>query len=259
MKTVILAGGMGTRLSEETGVRPKPMVEIGGMPILWHIMKMYLSFGFSDFIICLGYKGNIIKDFFTNYRLHRSNITIDTKKNSIELLSNTVEPWKITLVDTGEKTMTGGRLKRVRDFIGDETFFMTYGDGVSDINIEQVHSFHKNADTYATLTTVQPPQRFGVLDLEQNSNFVASFKEKPEDKTMKPHWINAGFFVLEPNVFDYLEDDDTVWEKKLEELANDRQLSAYRHFGYWQNMDTLMDKNLLNKIWNKNEAPWKSW
>ena len=259
MKTVILAGGLGTRLSEETGVRPKPMVEIGGMPILWHIMKMYFSYGYNDFIICLGYKGSIIKDFFTNYRLYSSNITIDYRKNSVELIKSKVEPWKITLVDTGENTMTGGRLKRVRDFIGDETFFMTYGDGVSDINIEKLHSFHKNTDTYATLTTVQPPERFGILDLEKDSNLVASFKEKPENNTLKSHWINAGFFVLEPKVFDYLEGDDTVWEKKLEELANESQLSAYKHVGYWQNMDTLMDKNLLNDIWSKNNAPWKSW
>ena len=259
MKTVILAGGFGTRISEETGIRPKPMVEIGGMPILWHIMKMYSSYGHNDFIICLGYKGNIIKDFFTNYHLHNSNFTIDLKTNSIEILNNDVEPWKVTLVDTGEKTMTGGRLKRVRDYVGDETFFMTYGDGVSDVNIDKLLAFHNNHKTFATLTTVQPPERFGIINLEKNSKLVSSFKEKPKGDALKPHWINAGFFALEPHVFDYLEDDSTIWEKKLEVLANMGQLAAFKHHGYWQSMDTLMDKNLLNSIWSKGKAPWKSW
>jgi len=259
MKTVILAGGFGTRISEETSVLPKPMVEIGGMPILWHIMKMYSSYGHNDFIICLGYKGNIIKDFFTNYYLHNSNFTIDLKTNSIEILNNSIEPWKVTLVDTGEKTMTGGRLKRVRDYIGDETFFMTYGDGVSDVNIDKVLAFHKSNKTFATLTTVQPPERFGIINLEKDSKLVSSFKEKPKGDALKQHWINAGFFALEPQVFDYLEDDSTIWEKKLEVLASMGQLAAFKHNGYWQSMDTLMDKNLLNSIWSKGKAPWKSW
>jgi len=259
MKTVILAGGLGTRLSEETGIRPKPMVEIGGMPILWHIMKMYSSYGHNDFIICLGYKGNIIKDFFTNYRLHNSNLCIDLNKNSIEFINNDVEPWKITLVDTGATTMTGGRLKRIRDYIGDETFFMTYGDGVGDININILLAFHDNNETYATITAVQPPERFGVIDLEKDSNLVANFKEKREHNTLESHWINAGFFVLDPEIFDFLDDDNTIWEKKLEDLANKKQLSAYKHYGYWQNMDTMMDKNVLNDIWQKKIAPWKSW
>jgi len=258
MKTVILAGGYGTRLSEETGVRPKPMVEIGGMPILWHIMKIYLSYGYNDFIICLGYKGSLIKDFFANYRLHHSNLTIDLRKNSLKLLNNEVEPWKITLIDTGEKTTIGGRLKRVGEYLENETFFMTYGDGVSDVDINKLLEFHKNQRTYATLTAVQPPGRFGILDLEKDKKLVTRFYNNTKNE-MLTHWINGGFFVLEPKVIDYLKDDYTLWGKTLEIMSEENQLSAYRHYGFWQNMDTLMDKNALNKIWDKSKAPWKRW
>ncbi len=258
MKTVILAVGYGTRLSEETGVRPKPMVEIGGMPILWHIMKIYSSYGYNDFIICLGYKGNLIKDFFADYRLHYSNLTIDLRKNSLKLLNNEVEPWKITLVDTGETTTIGGRLKRVKEYLENETFFMTYGDGVSDVNISKLLEFHKNQGTYATLTTVQPPGRFGILDLERDTKLVTCFYNNTKNETLT-HWINGGFFVLEPKVIDYLKDDYTLWGKTLEILSEENQLSAYRHYGFWQNMDTLMDKNILNEIWDKSKAPWKRW
>ena len=258
MKTVILAVGYGTRLSEETGVRPKPMVEIGGMPILWHIMKIYSSYGYNDFIICLGYKGNLIKDFSADYRLHYSNLTIDLRKNSLKLLNNEVEPWKITLVDTGETTTIGGRLKRVKEYLENETFFMTYGDGVSDVNISKLLEFHKNQGTYATLTTVQPPGRFGILDLERDTKLVTCFYNNTKNETLT-HWINGGFFVLEPKVIDYLKDDYTLWGKTLEILSEENQLSAYRHYGFWQNMDTLMDKNILNEIWDKSKAPWKRW
>lgn len=259
MKTVILAGGYGTRLSEETGVRPKPMVEIGGMPILWHIMKLYSYFGHNDFIICLGYKGNIIKDFFANYRLHNSNVTVDFRNNSIEMLNNDIEPWKVTLVDTGENTMTGGRIKRIRDYLGNEPFFMTYGDGVSDIDIDDLLTFHNNQGAFVTLTAVHPPERFGILDLNNESNRVDSFKEKPRNYVVKPHWINGGFFVIDPKAIDYIENDATIWEKILEILAEKNHLSAYQHYGFWQSMDTLRDKNLLNEIWNSKKAPWKKW
>jgi len=260
MKTVILAGGYGTRLSEETGVRPKPMVEIGGMPILWHIMKIYSSFGHNDFIICLGYKGNIIKDFFANYRLHNSDLTVDLRKNAIEFHSNDVEAWKVTLIDTGENTMTGGRLKRVVEYLdNDEPFFMTYGDGVSDVDLDDLLTFHKNQGTHVTLTAVQPPERFGILDLNQRSNYVDSFKEKPKNDVTKLNWINAGFFVIEPKAIDYIENDASVWEKILEVLTDENQLSAFQHFGYWKNMDTLQDKKILNEIWKSNKAPWKRW
>ncbi len=259
MKTVILAGGYGTRLSEETGVRPKPMVEIGGMPILWHIMKIYSSFGHNDFVICLGYKGNIIKDFFANYRLHSSDFTVDLKKNAIEWHSNDIEPWKVTLVDTGENTMTGGRLKRVSEYLENEPFFMTYGDGVSDVDLDDLHTFHKNQGTQVTLTAVQPPERFGILDLDDKSNHVDSFKEKPKKDISKLNWINGGFFVIEPRAIDYIKDDSSIWEKVLEVLADENQLSAYQHYGYWQNMDTLRDKNILNEVWNNKKAPWKRW
>lgn len=259
MKTVILAGGFGTRLSEETTILPKPMVEIGGKPIIWHIMKIYSSYGFNEFIICLGYKGTVIKNFFLNYRLNNSNFSIDLKNDTLELHNNEVEPWKITLVDTGENTMTGGRIKRIKDYIGDETFFMTYGDGVSNINIDELLSFHNKHKLSATLTTVQPPEKFGILNLEKESNLVASFKEKPKNNILNPHWINGGFFVLEPIIFDYLKDDGTIWEQKLEVIANENQLAAYKHYGYWQNMDTIIDKKILNDTWNDHKAPWKRW
>lgn len=257
MKVVILAGGFGTRLSEETGVRPKPMVEIGGKPILWHIMKIYSAYGLNEFIICLGYKGYIIKEYFSDYFLHMSDVTIDLKKNSIDVHKNGVEPWKVTLIDTGEKSMTGGRLKRVREFIGNETFCFTYGDGVSDINIRELIDFHKSQKTLATLTAVQPPGRFGVLNIKEDLTKIHSFKEKPKgDDT----WINGGFFVMEPGIFDYIADDSSVWEEEpMMNLANDGMLSAYKFSGFWHPMDTLRDKFYLEDIWNSGKAPWKVW
>jgi len=257
MKAVILAGGFGTRLSEETGVRPKPMVEIGEKPILWHIMKIYSAYGINEFVICCGYKGYYIKEYFSKYFLHMSDITLDLKKNSMEVHNNGVEPWKVTLIDTGEKSMTGGRLKRVEDYIGNETFCFTYGDGVSDINISKLIDFHKSQNTKATLTAVNPPGRFGVLQLKENHPQIMGFREKPKgDSTL----INAGFFVLEPEIFDYISDDLTVWEQEpMENLAQDGQLSAYRHNGFWQPMDTLRDKNYLEDLWSSGKAPWKVW
>lgn len=255
MKTVILAGGLGTRISEETTIRPKPMVEIGGKPILWHIMKIYSAYGVDDFIICCGYKGHIIKEFFSNYFLHRSDITFDMKNNKTEVLQNGVESWRITLIDTGENTMTGGRLKRVKDYIGNETFCLTYGDGVSDVNITKLLQFHRNQKTLATLTAVQPPGRFGILTLKENR--VEHFKEKPKGDGAL---VNGGFFVLEPGVIDYIKDDTTVWEQEpLIQLARDKMLSAYKHYGFWQPMDTLRDKNYLEQLWTLNQASWKVW
>jgi len=257
MKAVILAGGFGTRLSEETGVRPKPMVEIGEKPILWHIMKIYSAYDINDFVICCGYKGYYIKEYFSKYFLHMSDVTMDLKNNSMEVHNNGVEPWKVTLIDTGEKSMTGGRLKRVKDYVGNETFCFTYGDGVSDINISKLIEFHKSQNTKATLTAVNPPGRFGVLQLKENHPQIMGFREKPSgDNTL----INAGYFVLEPEIFDYISDDLTVWEQEpMENLAQDGQLSAYRHNGFWQPMDTLRDKNYLEGLWNSGTAPWKVW
>jgi len=257
MKVVILAGGFGTRLSEETGVRPKPMVEIGGKPILWHIMKIYSAYGLNDFIICLGYKGYFIKEYFSKYFLHMSDITFDLKSNSMEVHNNGVEPWKVTLIDTGENTMTGGRLKRVGDYIGNETFCFTYGDGVSDVNIKELIGFHRSQMTMATLTAVQPPGRFGVINVTEEHNRIKSFKEKPKGDGS---WVNAGFFVLEPEVLNYISDDSSVWEQEpMQNLANDGMLSAYKHYGFWQPMDTLRDKSYLEDIWNSGKAPWKVW
>ena len=255
MKAVILAGGFGTRLSEETTIKPKPMVEIGGMPILWHIMKIYTAFGINEFIICCGYKGHIIKEFFSNYFLRRSDVTFDNKENKMEVHQNGAEPWRVTLVNTGEKTMTGGRIKRVKNYIGNETFCLTYGDGVSDINIAELISFHKAQKTLATLTAVQPPGRFGILTLEKNK--VKSFREKPVGDGA---WINGGFFVLEPEVINYISDDMTVWEQEpLINLSRNGELSAYRHYGFWQPMDTLRDKMYLEDLWESGNAPWKMW
>jgi len=260
VKTVILAGGFGTRISEETSVMPKPMVQIGSMPILWHIMKMYSSYGHNDFIICCGYKGHIIKKFFSDYFLRKVNVTFDLKNNSMEVLSNSVEPWKVTLIDTGEATMTGGRLKRVQEYVGNERFFLTYGDGVSDINFDKLIDFHNRKKTMATLTAVQPPGRFGVFNLEHEKDLIQNFREKPKGESHGSAWINGGFFVLEPKVFDYIKGDQTIWEREpLETFANDNQLSAYRHTGYWQNMDTLHDKNVLDKIWREGNPLWKNW
>lgn len=256
MKAVILAGGLGTRLSEETSLRPKPMVEIGGRPILWHIMKMYSSHGVNDFVICCGYKGYIIKEYFANYFMHMSDITFDMQENSMIVHQKRAEPWKVTLVDTGENSMTGGRLRRVKDYLEeDEPFCFTYGDGVGDINITELIKFHKSHDKIATLTATYPPGRFGALDIE--SGAVNNFKEKPKgDGAM----INGGFFVLSPEVIDYIEDDSTVWEQyPLNQLALDKQLMAYEHQGFWQPMDTLRDKHYLEKLWASNKTPWKIW
>lgn len=257
MKTVILAGGFGTRLSEETGLKPKPMVEIGGKPILWHIMKIYSAHGINEFIICLGYKGNIIKEYFANYWLYRSDVTFDMCNNRKEIHQNECEPWKVTLIDTGENTMTGGRIKRIRQYVGDATFCLTYGDGVSDINIKRLIEFHQEQKTLATLTAVQSPGRFGAFRLDQNQRKISAFKEKPKGDGA---WINGGFFVLEPEAIDYIADDSTIWEREpLEGLARDGQLSAYKHYGYWQNMDTLRDRHVLEEIWKSENSPWKLW
>ena len=257
MKAVILAGGFGTRLSEETGVKPKPMVEIGDKPILWHIMKIYSAHGINDFIICLGYKGYFIKQYFASYTLNKSDVTFDLRKNNMEVHKNGTEPWKVTLVDTGENTMTGGRLKRVKEYIGDETFCLTYGDGVTDVNISKLVDFHKSQKTLATLTAVQSPGRFGAFKLEKNQKQLSRFKEKPlEDGA----WINGGFFVLEPEVFNYIKNDSTIWENEpMEKLALDGQVSAFKHNGFWQPMDTLRDKIVLEELWQNSKAPWKVW
>ena len=255
MKAVILAGGLGTRLSEETSLKPKPMVEVGGMPILWHIMKCYSFHGINDFVICLGYKGYVIKEFFANYFLHMSDITIDMKHNSMEVHQATAAPWRVTLVNTGDNTMTGGRLKRVANYLGEDDFCFTYGDGVSDIDIGALIKFHEVQGTLATVTSVQPPGRFGSLDIA--GQLVSGFIEKPQgDGGM----INGGFFVLSPKVIDYIANDTTTWEQEpLKNLANMGQLSAYCHAGFWQPMDTLRDKVLLEKLWVDGKAPWKSW
>ena len=257
MKAVILAGGFGTRLSEETGVRPKPMVEIGDKPILWHIMKIYCAYDINDFIICLGYKGYVIKEFFATYSLHMSDVTFDLRKNNMEVHQNGTEPWKVSLIDTGEKTMTGGRLKRVREYIGDETFCLTYGDGLTDVNIKDLINFHHNQNTLATLTAVQSPGRFGAFRLDRNQQKISAFQEKPKGNGA---WINGGFFVLEPDVMDYITDDATVWEREpMEKLAKDGQLAAYRHYGFWQPMDSLRDKMVLEELWQSGKPPWKNW
>ena len=257
MKVVVLAGGYGTRLSEETGVKPKPMVEIGDKPLLWHIMKIFSAHGINDFIICLGYKGCVIKEYFANYWLHMSNVTFDMRNNKMEVHQNDSEPWKVTLVDTGEKTMTGGRLKRVKDYIGDGTFCLTYGDGVSDVNITDLISFHQEHRLLATLTAVQPPGRYGAFNLDKNQHKIIAFREKPKGDGA---WINGGFFVLEPGVMDYIADDMTVWElEPLQTLAKDGMLAAYKHYGFWQSMDSLRDKMVIEGLWNNNQPPWKIW
>lgn len=256
MKAVILAGGLGTRISEETSVRPKPMVEIGGKPILWHIMKTYSAHGVNEFIVCCGYKGYVIKEYFANYFLHMSDVTFDVEHNRMEVHLRKSEPWRVTLVDTGDETMTGGRLKRVRDYVwGEESFCMTYGDGVSDVNITELVAFHRAQQVKATLTAVVPPGRFGALDIAGNK--VNSFVEKPKGDGAE---INGGFFVLSPEVLDYIDGDDTIWEREpLERLALDGSLAAFRHSGFWQPMDTLRDKMLLEELWQSSKAPWKVW
>jgi glucose-1-phosphate cytidylyltransferase len=257
MKAIILAGGYGTRISEESAVRPKPMVEIGGKPILWHIMKIYSSYDITDFIICCGYKGHMIKEFFANYFLHLADVTFDLKNNQMEVHSNNVEPWRVTLVDTGDGTMTGGRLRRVKHYIGNETFCFTYGDGVGNIDIRRLIEFHWEQKALATLTAVKPPGRFGAFSLGHDQTKIAAFNEKPQGDGA---WINGGFFVLEPAAMDYITGDATVWEREpLEKLAQDGLLSAYKHYGFWQPMDTLRDKNVLDKMWQTGEAPWKVW
>lgn len=257
MKAVILAGGLGTRLSEETNTKPKPMVEIGGKPIIWHIMKIYSQHGINDFIICCGYKGYVIKEYFNNYFLHQSDVTFDFSSNQINIHEKRAENWKVTLVDTGDLTMTGGRLLRVMDYLKDENeFCFTYGDGVGDVDISNLLKFHKKHRKYATMTATYPPGRFGAIDINED-NRINSFQEKPKgDGTL----INGGFFVLNPAVFDFIKDDSTIWEKEpLENLAKIGQLMAYKHDGFWQPMDTLRDKNNLENLWIENKAPWKKW
>jgi glucose-1-phosphate cytidylyltransferase len=257
MKSVILAGGYGTRISEESGVRPKPLVEIGGRPILWHIMKIYSEHGIDDFVVCLGYKGAMIKSYFANYALQRSDVTFDFREDETIIHSRTVEPWRVTLIDTGEETMTGGRVRRVREHIGDETFCLTYGDGVSDIDLGELVRFHQRRDVLATMTAVQPPGRFGAMSLGADEELVTSFREKPAGDEA---WVNGGFFVLEPEVIDYIDDDTSIWEREpLTKLAEDGKLAAYRHRGYWQNLDTLRDKAVLEEQWASGNPPWRVW
>ena len=255
MKAVILAGGLGTRISEETAVRPKPMIEIGGKPVLWHILKTYSHYGINDFIICLGYRGYIIKEYFANYFLHTSDVTFDLSNNKLEVHQKHAEPWRITLVDTGEHTQTGGRLKRVANYLDNETFCFTYGDGLADVDINAELAFHRSNKTLATMCAVQPPGRFGAIDI--TGNRITRFEEKPSgDGT----WINGGYFILEPEVLRYIDGDDCVWERgPLENLAKDGQLSAYSHSGFWHPMDTLRDKMKLEEFWQSNKAPWKVW
>jgi len=255
MKVVILAGGLGTRISEESHLRPKPMIEIGGKPILWHIMKIYSSHGLNDFIICCGYKGYVIKEFFANYFLHTSDVTFDLANNRMEVLQNSAEPWRVTLVDTGERTGTGGRLRRVRQFIGDEPFCCTYGDGVSSVDIGALVEFHRARKRLATLTAIQPPGRFGALEISEH--LITRVEEKPVGES---GWVNGGFFVLEPKVLGYIPGDECIWERApMERLAREGQLSAFLHHGFWQPMDTLRDKNHLEDLWNSGNPPWKVW
>lgn len=256
MKVLILAGGMGTRFGEETEIRPKPMIEIGGKPILWHIMKIYSQYGFNDFVVLLGYKGYMIKEYFANYFLHQSDVTIDMKTNSMEIHNNTAEPWKITLVDTGNETLTGGRIKRAKPYIGNETFLLTYGDGVADVNINNLVAFHKSHKKKITMTSVQPEGRFGAMDISAEGE-VLHFIEKPQGDGA---WINGGFFVCEPSVLDFIDGDQQMFEREpLEKLTQARQMYAYKHKGFWQCMDTLRDKNYLAGLWDSGKAPWKVW
>lgn len=257
MKVVILAGGFGSRLSEETDLKPKPMVEIGGKPILWHIMKIYSHYGFNDFVICLGYKGYYIKEYFAHYYLHQCDVTFDFRNNNERIIhKHTAEPWKVTLVDTGHNTLTGGRVKRISEYIGDETFMMTYGDGVGNVDLQELLSFHKSHKKYSTVTSVQPSGRFGAININDN-NEVTSFQEKPKGDGA---WINGGFFVLEPEIFDYIEGDSSIWERDpMENLAKDNQMAAFKHQKFWKPMDTLRDKIELERLWNTGEAPWKIW
>jgi len=255
MKAVILAGGLGTRLAEETTIKPKPMVEIGGKPILWHIMKIYSSHGIDEFIICLGYKGYIVKEYFANYFLHMSDVTFDMAKNKMKVHQNNSESWKVTLVDTGADTQTGGRIRRVKDYIGDDTFCMTYGDGIGKVNIQESIEHHRKQGKLATLTAVLPPGRFGALQIEDG--MVTSFLEKPFGEG---GWVNGGFFVLEPEAINYIDDDSSIWEREpITRLVADGQLAVYKHEDYWQGIDTLRDKNAVEKLWDSGAAPWKTW
>lgn len=257
MKVVILAGGLGTRISEETAVRPKPMVDIGGRPILWHILKIYAAYGLTDFIICGGYKAEVIKDYFHNYFIRNSDVTFDMERNTIEVHSKHREPWRVTVVDTGDESMTGGRVRRVRHLLEGRRFHLTYGDGVADIDINALTAFHEEQGGAVTLTAVQPPGRFGAIMLGSTSNRIDSFFEKPSGDGA---WVNGGFFVVEPEALDYIEGDDTVWEQEpLRNLAKDGKLFAYRHDGFWQSMDTLRDKHLLESIWQSGDVPWQVW
>lgn len=255
MKAVVLAGGLGTRISEESHLKPKPMIEIGGKPIIWHIMKIYSHYGINDFVICLGYKGYVIKEYFANYFLHMSDVTFDMAENRMHIHNQKAEPWRVTLVDTGENTATGGRLKRVRGYLSDETFCLTYGDGVADIDIAQLLGSHRAHGKLATVTAVQPPGRFGALDLQGEQ--VRGFQEKPLGDG---GWINGGFFVLEPSVFDYIDGDSDIWEQEpMRRLAEEEQLMTHLHRGFWQPMDTLRDRNLLEERWSCGQAEWKLW
>ncbi|MFA7242621.1 MAG: glucose-1-phosphate cytidylyltransferase [Sulfuricellaceae bacterium] len=255
MKAVILAGGLGTRISEETQLKPKPMIAVGGKPLLWHIMKIYSSFGVNDFVVCLGYKGYLIKEYFANYYLHMSDVTFDMANNAMEIHQNSAEPWRVTLVDTGEQAMTGGRLKRVGRYLGNEDFCFTYGDGVANVNIGKLIAFHKKHGKLATVTAVQPPGRYGALAMEGKT--VRGFLEKPQGDG---GWINGGFFVLSPKVLDYIADDASSWEMEpMRQLSAEGNLQAYMHKGFWQPMDTLREKNLLEELWSSGKAPWKMW
>jgi glucose-1-phosphate cytidylyltransferase len=257
MKAVILAGGFGTRISEETSVRPKPMVEVGGRPVLWHIMKIYGAHGINDFVICCGYMGHVIKEYFFHYALNASDVTFDLETGEMTRRDNSVEPWRVTLVDTGESAMTGGRLRRVRDYVSDDTFCFTYGDTVSDVDITKLIAFHKQHGVAATLTAVQPPGRFGAIALDGDEPVISGFVEKPKGDNA---WINGGFFVLEPSVFDYIAGDETSWEAEpLERLAGEGKVAAYRHRGYWAPLDTLRDKIMLERDWQEDRAGWKVW
>lgn len=256
MKVVLLAGGLGTRISEETQIKPKPMVEIGDRPILWHIMKIFSSFGFNEFVICLGYKGYYIKEYFANYFLHQSDVTIDLSSNSIQIHQTQAEPWKITLVDTGNESMTGGRIKRIEQHVGDETFLLTYGDGVGNVNIRELVKYHQSHGKMLTVTAVQPSGRFGALNID-NVQMVTSFLEKPKGDGA---WINGGFFVCNPGIFKYIAGDSSVWEREpMEQIAKDNEMVAYKHTGFWKPMDTLRDKMELEAEWNNGTAPWKLW
>ena len=257
MKVVLLAGGLGTRLSEETDIKPKPMVEIGGKPIIWHIMKHFSHYGFNDFVICCGYKGYLIKEYFVNYYLHHSDISISLKENNFEIINSNIEPWKITLVDTGLTTMTGGRIKRIQKYIGNNNFLLTYGDGLADVNIHKLVDFHIKSEKYCTVTSVQPKGRFGALNLDIDQKKVVSFVEKPKGDN---NWINGGFLVCKPDIFQFIIDDDTIWEKEpMEKIASLGEMVAFKHEGFWKPMDTLRDKHELESEWQSGNARWKTW